>query len=104
MKFLVTPSSHVITTNYRIVALDFWQGWDKVHVWKFRVEVCLDIFILFLENTLGKCARRYRWSLKVLWFTERKSSELGKYKQVFNTALQEFLLCLYAKESDEQEN
>lgn len=50
------------------------------------------------------CARGYRWTLKVLWFTGRKSSETGKYKQIFNTALQEFLLYLDAKESDEQEN
>lgn len=94
-------ASHVMTTNYMVVALDFWRGWDKVHVWKFRVEFCLDIFILFLENTLGKGARGYRWTLKILWFTGRKSSEAGKCEQVFNTASQEFQLYLDAKESDE---
>lgn len=67
------------------------------------MEFCLDIFI-FLENTLGKGAGGYRWTLKVLWFTGRKSSEAWKCKQVFNIALQEFILYLDAKESDEQKN
>lgn len=58
------------------------------------------MFILFLESTLDKGGGGYRWTL----FTGRKSSEAGKYKQVFNTASQEFWLYLDAKESDEQEN
>lgn len=50
-----------------------------------------------------KSARGYIGTLKVLCFTGKKSSQPGKYKQVFNTALQEFVLYVDVKGGDEQE-
>lgn len=64
------------------------------------MEFCLDRFIFWGENTLGKSARGYIGSLKVLGFTGKNPLKQGNTKRY---TLQEFLLHVDVKGGDEQE-
>lgn len=67
------------------------------------------IFFFYFLNTLNESAKGYicvciymYMNPKCLCFTRKKSSPAEKYKQIFNTALQEFLLYVDVKGRDER--